>query len=170
MVRTGCIDWTPAMIKKLEKLVSDELTCTQIGLALGVSKNAVIGKMRRLNLVSKSGCRRPVVPVTRKPRSAAVVRPPRTDPSTIIPQLSIGTEELKSDETAAPFKNDVVQVSPYVATRSVRFGFDPCSWPIGSPGTANFRYCNGPTVTGKPYCEDHCAIAYRRRDQRQSAA
>ena len=39
---------------------------------------------------------------------------------------------------------------------------DRCYWPLGRPGTASFRFCNQPVLTGKPYCAAHCRIAYVR--------
>ncbi len=46
-----------------------------------------------------------------------------------------------------------------------------CCWPIGEPGTADFRFCDGPALTGKPYCAPHAEIAYVRvRDRRSDAA
>jgi GcrA cell cycle regulator len=39
---------------------------------------------------------------------------------------------------------------------------DRCHWPFGKPGTANFRFCRQPVLTGKPYCAAHCRIAYVR--------
>lgn len=42
-----------------------------------------------------------------------------------------------------------------------------CRWPIGHPGTADFRFCEEPKVVfGKPYCFDHCAKAYRQPDEK----
>ena len=35
-----------------------------------------------------------------------------------------------------------------------------CSWPIGEPGTEGFHFCGKPAVPGKPYCAEHCSIAY----------
>ncbi len=35
-----------------------------------------------------------------------------------------------------------------------------CHWPIGDPTDADFHFCGEPTVTGKPYCQEHCKIAY----------
>lgn len=32
-----------------------------------------------------------------------------------------------------------------------------CHWPIG---TKDFLFCGAESVTGKPYCENHCQIAY----------
>ena len=37
-----------------------------------------------------------------------------------------------------------------------------CQWPIGDPGTPDFKFCYGDAVSGRPYCEEHCNIAYRR--------
>ena len=37
---------------------------------------------------------------------------------------------------------------------------DMCSWPIGDPGTDGFRFCGRSAVTSKPYCAEHCSIAY----------
>lgn len=35
-----------------------------------------------------------------------------------------------------------------------------CCWPIGTPKTADFRFCDAPPVKGKSYCPDHCARAF----------
>ena len=35
-----------------------------------------------------------------------------------------------------------------------------CRWPIGDPMDADFHFCGKNTVMGKPYCEEHCAMAY----------
>jgi len=39
-------------------------------------------------------------------------------------------------------------------------GTDQCHWPLGKPGTASFRFCSQPVLSGKPYCAAHCRIAY----------
>ncbi len=45
-----------------------------------------------------------------------------------------------------------------------------CSWPIGEPGTASFRFCGHPALPGKPYCAEHCARAYVKttRDRKEA--
>ena len=42
-----------------------------------------------------------------------------------------------------------------------------CKWPIGHPGDPDFYFCGKPTIPGKPYCGEHCVIAYRRKDNSQ---
>jgi GcrA cell cycle regulator len=46
-----------------------------------------------------------------------------------------------------------------------------CCWPMGEPGTREFRFCDVPSEPGRPYCEDHVKVAYVRvRDRREDAA
>ena len=40
-----------------------------------------------------------------------------------------------------------------------------CLWPIGDPGDAGFGFCGQDTAPGRPYCADHCAVAYIRKDR-----
>ena len=42
-----------------------------------------------------------------------------------------------------------------------------CKWPIGHPGDNDFYFCGKPVIPGKPYCGEHCIIAYRRKDSHQ---
>ena len=42
-----------------------------------------------------------------------------------------------------------------------------CKWPIGHPGDSDFYFCGKPTIPGKPYCGEHCLVAYRRKDSHQ---
>ncbi|MCQ8240140.1 GcrA family cell cycle regulator [Rhizosaccharibacter radicis] len=46
-----------------------------------------------------------------------------------------------------------------------------CCWPLGEPGTKEFRFCGDEPVPGKPYCAEHAALAYVKiRDRRDSVA
>ena len=42
-----------------------------------------------------------------------------------------------------------------------------CKWPIGHPGDDDFYFCGKPVIPGKPYCGEHCLVAYRRKDSHQ---
>jgi GcrA cell cycle regulator len=35
-----------------------------------------------------------------------------------------------------------------------------CRWPFGDPATAGFFFCGAPALTDRPYCPEHCALAY----------
>ena len=61
-----------------------------------------------------------------------------------------------------------VEVS-HPAPRSARL--TACCWPIGDPGTKDFRFCDAASVPGKPYCAEHAQVAYVKvRDRREEAA
>ena len=47
------MEWTPEQVELLSKLWTEGLTTSEIGLRLGVSKNAVVGKAHRLSLVAR---------------------------------------------------------------------------------------------------------------------
>ena len=36
-----------------------------------------------------------------------------------------------------------------------------CRWPIGHPGEPGFRFCGVPRIGSRPYCREHCSMAYR---------
>ena len=36
-----------------------------------------------------------------------------------------------------------------------------CQWPIGNPGEAEFHFCGKASIQNRPYCNDHCLLAYR---------
>jgi GcrA cell cycle regulator len=37
-----------------------------------------------------------------------------------------------------------------------------CSWPHGHPGEKGFHFCGARAMSGKPYCQEHAALAYVR--------
>lgn len=44
-----------------------------------------------------------------------------------------------------------------------------CQWPIGHPNEPGFRFCGKPSLSAKPYCQEHYDIAYipaQRRERR----
>jgi GcrA cell cycle regulator len=47
-----------------------------------------------------------------------------------------------------------------------------CKWPLGDPATDDFYFCGLQSQPGKPYCEDHVAVAFQpmsaRRDRSRS--
>jgi len=58
----------------------------------------------------------------------------------------------------SPIRNKAPEPPRIVRLNELRAGM--CCWPIGEPGTSDFRFCGKPAMAGKPYCADHCAMAY----------
>lgn len=112
--------WTTEKIKQLKKLWSKGKSTVEIGRELGISKNAVVGKVHRLELNAR--------------------------PSPIKKSTTQKTQKKKTQSTEK------------VALLDLKL--NSCRWPIGDPSDANFHFCGKDTVTGKPYCAEHCKIAY----------
>ncbi len=60
-------------------------------------------------------------------------------------------------------KNQWSKTAPALAA-NVGGRVKSCQWPHGDPGTAAFHFCGAKALAGKPYCEAHCARAYRKKD------
>lgn len=127
--------WTPEKIKSLKKLWQKGKSTVEIGKALGISKNAVVGKVHRLELAARPS-----------PIKNAGAAKKTASKST---QKNAGKNAQK---TPAKQKNSKVTLMDLKLTS--------CRWPIGDPKDADFHFCGKPAQTGKPYCPEHCKIAY----------
>ena len=138
--------WDDNNVSKLRELWDQGLPTAQIGKLLGFTKNAVVGKAHRIGLE-----RRP------SPIRRTAVKPDRKKArSPIIPKLNF---EVKKDGVT---ENQVHQQTfqPLVKnlfTKSVKRG---CEWPEGHPDESDFKFCGKERFEDKPYCIDHCAVAY----------
>jgi GcrA cell cycle regulator len=138
------MEWDAVQIAQLSDLWSDPANSSAaIGRKMGISKNAVIGKVKRLGLQSRPS---PILP-----RGSGVApKPPRPlwQPKHTLPALTV---------------EPVVEPPPPPPPVQ-----EPCCWPIGEPGTRTFRYCDEPSRVGRcSYCEDHAKIAYQPKPARK---
>lgn len=149
------MEWTDETIARLRSLWAEGLSTAEIGRRLNISKNAVVGKAHRLNLPARpSPIRRATGETT--PRAVA----PKRAQGPTLPPLSA------SVSTPVPVLRAIMPTPKPQQPRAT-----PCCWPIGEPGKPSFHFCNASAVAGKPYCEEHAAIAYVRvREKREDVA
>ena len=176
------MNWTDERVERLKKLWADGLSASQIAAQLGgVSRNAVIGKVHRLNLPgrAKSGGQASV----RTKRTTAAPRAPNYAGRTTQSQTSrpvgrsSGGAALKQDlDVVASEEIDTRPVDDVVVPISrrltlVELSERTCKWPVGDPATEDFWFCGLPVQQGKPYCEAHVGVAFQpmssRRDRRR---
>src|SRR5271157_3383644 len=156
--------WTDVTIDELRALWSDGHSTAEIGRRLGVSKNAVVGKAHRLDLPSRPS-----------PIRNGGSRTPRPVPRPTVPKLADimpikGPEQTHPVRPTAPepaFPPHRQLTAPPSAPRPAATATRSCCWPLGQPGTAGFRFCADDAMAGKPYCETHCSLAYRRIRRRE---
>lgn len=127
------------MLRELWAAHSAAEIATRIGAA---SKNAVIGRARRLGLPSKA---KPSV------GSAALRVPPQAR-----------KRRVKSAVPAAP---KIIEPTRTLET----LGRHECRFPLGAPGECGFGFC-GRQTNGPVYCAAHYAIAYLASPRRATRA
>lgn len=145
--------WTEDRVEVLTKLWAEGLSASQIAKQLGgVTRNAVIGKVHRLGLSGRATPSRPArktaKPATPRARKVSRASTPKA-PRTIVP-----TPPSPPPIEAKPMAN-----GEYATILTIRDHM--CKWPIGDPGSAEFRFCGRKVKDKEPYCEAHCSVAYQ---------
>jgi GcrA cell cycle regulator len=142
--------WTTERIQLLKQHFEAGLTCREIAAELGLTRNAVIGKISRLALVRDNGgdTRRLVRPDNGKPGG----RP--------IPKLR--RRILRAVPNAPATSVVVLEAVPAENSCSLfELSKERCRWPISTPGAEDFCFCGSTPVDGLPYCASHSRMAYR---------
>tara|TARA_X000000368_G_scaffold262088_1_gene207463 strand:- start:52 stop:525 length:474 start_codon:yes stop_codon:yes gene_type:complete len=140
------MSWNDSNVARLRDLWDQGLPTAQIGKLLGFTKNAVVGKAHRIGLE-----RRP------SPIRRTVIKPDRKKArSPIMPKLNfeVAKEEIK--ETPKTQQN-FQPVIKNLFTKHIKRG---CEWPKGHPDESDFKFCGKDRFEDKPYCLEHCAVAY----------
>ena len=135
--------WTAERVELLKIHFAAGLSCREIADDIGVSRNAVIGKLSRLNLTrEKAGDARGPA------RTDAANRPrPRSVPRLQYRLLQAAANDEPIHNTHRCCLLDLSE--------------DRCRWPISTPGAADFCFCGNPPIKGLPYCAGHTRLAYR---------
>jgi GcrA cell cycle regulator len=142
--------WTAERIELLKLRFEAGLTCREIADDIGVSRNAVIGKLSRLNLTRGRGGDRP-----RSPRKeAAKGHRPRAMPR--IQYLLLQTLYAEPEPVAG---EEPIPNGPGCSL--LELTAEKCRWPISTPGAEDFCFCGNTPVEGLPYCAGHTRLAYR---------
>lgn len=146
---TSTATWTPDRIEQLRACVGTGMTCSQIAAAIGVSRNAVIGKIHRLGLSSG------------RPAGASVRAncPPRARH----PRGPTQRRLLRLAYAQAPL-DDIMSSVAVISTHPcslVDIDAHQCRWPIGDPASTHFLFCGNDSIAGFTYCVGHARMAYR---------
>jgi GcrA cell cycle regulator len=135
--------WTNERIELLKSSFDAGLTCREIADRIGVSRNAVIGKISRLQLKRERALA--------GPRRKEIVRTPRRRATAIrlrrpfLRSLEIEEAPIHNGHTCSLFELSAAT----------------CRWPISTPGEEDFCFCGNTPLEGLPYCPGHSRLAYR---------
>jgi GcrA cell cycle regulator len=144
--------WTDERLELLKGHFAAGLTCRQIAAEIGVSRNAVIGKLSRLGLTRDK-------PPGGEPRA----KRPRERRGRSVPRLQY--EMLREVYDEAAFTGAPV-VSEHRCSL-FELGKEHCRWPVNSEAE-EFSFCGNTPLAGMPYCQGHTRLAYRSLARRAS--
>jgi GcrA cell cycle regulator len=143
--------WTDERLELLKSGFAAGLSCREIAATIGVSRNAVIGKISRLNLKRDNDR---MLRASKPERSASGEARPRGAQrlrQMLLKAYSAAAEAHVPDE---PIHNGHT-------CSLLELGRDTCRWPISTPGADDFCFCGNPPLDGLPYCPGHSRLAYR---------
>ena len=152
------MSWTDERVELLKKLWSDGLSASQIAGELGgITRNAVIGKVHRLGLSGRA-----------KSSSSSAARPRKARAPGHM--MRVSRSSMRGNTALAHAYEHDTDLEPELIDNIIPIGQrrtilelteETCRWPIGDPGSAEFFFCGGSTVTTLPYCSYHSRVAYQ---------
>jgi GcrA cell cycle regulator len=149
--------WTQERLELLKGRFAEGLSCRQIADEIGVSRNAVIGKLSRLNLTrGKSGdAPRPARKEAKRARAGSV------------PALQYQMLKAVYGEPEPVAEDEAIDTGHCCSL--LELSEQRCRWPISTPGLADFRFCGNTPLDGLPYCAGHTRLAYRPGSRQRGA-
>jgi GcrA cell cycle regulator len=141
--------WTTERIELLKSHFAAGLSCREIANEIGVSRNAVIGKLSRLNLTREKKVKRRRI----GQREDAQGKRARSVPRMQYQMLR------KLYAEAPPAAEEIIESEHRCSL--LELSKEKCRWPISTPGDADFSFCGNMPLEGMPYCAGHTRLAYR---------
>ena len=146
--------WVDSNVERLRELWDQGLPTAQIGKLLGFTKNAVVGKAHRIGLERRpSPIRRTAIKPDRKKARSPVIPKLNFESSDQKEIIKLQNKESNSNKLYSSFQPSVQSLFAGNKKRG-------CEWPEGDPDEPGFHFCEKDRFEDKPYCLDHCAVAY----------
>ena len=160
-------NWTDKKIERLKKLWEKGLSTAEIGKKLDFSKNAIVGKVHRLGLSNRTSPIKTSSQTVKKEVKNSVETKVKNVVKKTTKSLETSPKSQKKENLQIQ-KNESVKVSKVsLKNKKASAGLslleltsDLCCWPIDDINSENFHFCGKKVFKNKPYCLEHCAIAY----------
>ena len=155
----NCATWTSERIELLKRCLHAGLSCGQAAREIGVTRNAVIGKMNRLGLsrpkdvIGKQLEQRRTARLAR-PKTARTWRPKH-------PRLNISAHHAVAAFPRPKPRAEAIPIYDGRGCTLLELSQMRCRWPISNPGVKDFCFCGNEPIKGLPYCLGHARIAYQ---------
>lgn len=146
--------WTDERVELLKKFWAEGLSASQVACEIGVSRNAVIGKVHRLGLShppKRNATPKPRAP--RAPRRKASLALSFNQPTATVIAMA---EQPPAAETGKPL--------PGSRPRTLlELRENQCRWAVGLDEDGRHLFCGEPTPLKSSWCDAHADLAYPRQ-------
>lgn len=165
--------WPEERIARLKELFAQGLPYSAMGEALGCTRNAAMGKAKRLGLsrpVYLQGGRPASLVSTRQTRGSkeggeafAVIKRIKSRREAHAGGMStvrrLGKRKCEGYESYASGVSPISR--PALNLAFMQLTNDTCKFECSSNDEPkNYVFCGHPVIEGKPYCSDHCKVVY----------
>ena len=165
------MSWTDQRVELLGKLWLEGRSASQIAgeLGLGVTRNAVIGKVHRLGLAGRPKTAA-VAQGRSKPKLVARAAPDDRHKADNVFDRAVTPIQIPIKAFATPIPQTssdvVIPFSERVTIMDLRES--SCRWPMGDPTSVEFRFCGARTgMVSGPYCLAHSRLAFQPAPERR---
>jgi GcrA cell cycle regulator len=149
------LGWTEEREQQLRNLRANGVSAMLIGIELGLSRNAVLGKANRLKAR---------LPMPGEPLRARIKPGPKPMPKPQLPRSHDAASRAKYRRLDIAKAKSFVKDDSFIPIEQrctiTDLTMNTCRWPVGDPGKPGFFFCGGNVVEGLPYCHGHCKRAF----------
>ena len=131
--------WSMTKLDTMTRMWADGDSAAAIGRAIGMTRNAVLGKAHRLKLPTHAA---KVQERGGRPRKAAAIK-------SVLPLGYMYIAKVTPTET------------PARPCSLLELDDDRCRWPEGDTRDTSFHFCGAQPLETSPYCLAHYRMAYR---------
>lgn len=138
--------WSQEQVERLRALIAvrPEMTAAAMGAELGVTRNTIIGRMKRLGTPPRTRKGNPWKRNERRRAAYALSAKPHPRPTLV------RREPPQSEGPTNPVS--IADLTDHT-----------CRWPLGEP-SATMLYCGAYPIPYSPYCQNHTRMAFTPRD------
>lgn len=162
--------WTAARDATLRQKWTLGLPTAEIAHDMQTTKNAVIGRARRLQLPPRAS---PIVRREETPeqaaarrkgvaerREAAAIRTRRLHMAVEVAGRPARGDAMRGDTLAILGVTPPAAPAPAIPVMTLNRPSGGCCWPMWGSERPTHRFCDAQSVPGRPYCPEHCGRAY----------
>lgn len=145
------MNWSDEQADKLRQMAAGGASLDQMAAELSVGRGAISGKMARLGLHTirrRDGPSKRIIGPSKN--GASPKAPPQAHLASLRAAFDMASQATDRPDERSPKAVTFKKLKPH-----------HCRWPLGDPGTPEFRFCGVRRVDPLPYCGLHCRTAYR---------